>query len=77
MRLPLRPGRCPNKPQNRREKSLVRPLLLPRKNVVQYAGTTLVSKSEEMVERTLRLWCWLTTPEVFAFWQKQALAIYK
>jgi insertion element IS1 protein InsB len=39
--------------------------------------TKVVSKSKEMVERTIRLWCWLTTPEIFTFWQKQALTIYK
>jgi IS1 family transposase len=39
--------------------------------------TKSVSKSQEMVDLTIRLWCSLTKPEVFAAWQEKFLYIYK
>jgi IS1 family transposase len=39
--------------------------------------TKVVSKSPEMVDLTIRLWCALTTPEVFAVWQEKFAYIYR
>jgi IS1 family transposase len=39
--------------------------------------TKVVSKSKEMVDLTIRLWCALTTPEVFAYWQAKFACIYR
>jgi IS1 family transposase len=39
--------------------------------------TKVVSKSKEMVDLTIRLWCALTTPEVFADWQAKFVYIYR
>ena len=39
--------------------------------------TKVVSKSEDMVDITIRLWCALTTPSIFREFQTRALSIYK
>ena len=38
--------------------------------------TKVVSKTEEMVDTTLKLWCALTTPEMFTRFQKLALSSF-
>ena len=38
--------------------------------------TKVVSKSEEMVDTTLKLWCALTTPEIFLKYQRLALSSF-
>jgi IS1 family transposase len=38
--------------------------------------TKVVSRSKEMVDLTIRLWCSLTKPEVFAAWQEKFAYIY-
>ena len=39
--------------------------------------TKVVSKSKEMVDLTIRLWCSLTNPENLAAWQEKFAYIYK
>jgi insertion element IS1 protein InsB len=39
--------------------------------------TKIVSKSNDRVDLTIRLWCVLTTPEVFSAWQAKFASIYK
>ena len=39
--------------------------------------TKVVSKTEEMVDTTLKLWCALTAPEIFTRFQKLALSSFR
>ena len=39
--------------------------------------TKVVSKSPLMVDLTIRLWCALTKPEIFALWQNQLMTIFR
>jgi insertion element IS1 protein InsB len=39
--------------------------------------TRVVSKSPLMVSLSIRLWCALTQPEIFKFWQNQFMCIFK
>jgi len=39
--------------------------------------TKVVSKSEVMVDLTIRLWLSLTKPEIFKRWQNQMLSIFR
>ena len=38
--------------------------------------TKIVSKTEEMVDTTLKLWCALTDPEIFAHFQRMATSSF-
>ena len=39
--------------------------------------TKVVSKKEEMIHASLKLWCYLTTPEIFAHYQEAFLSIFR
>ena len=39
--------------------------------------TKVVSKCEKMADTILKMWCALTTPEIFAYFQERALSIFK
>jgi len=39
--------------------------------------TKVVSKIPRMVDITIRLWCALTTPEIFKVWQNQMMYIFR
>ena len=39
--------------------------------------TKVVSKKVEMIDASMKLWCALTTPEIFAHYQKAFMSIFR
>jgi len=39
--------------------------------------TKVVSKKEEMIDASMKLWCALTTPEIFEQYQAKFLSIFR
>jgi insertion element IS1 protein InsB len=39
--------------------------------------TKVVSKKEEMIDASIKVWCALTTPEIFSHYQEIFLSIFK